>query len=89
MTIDAERRVEELLAENRRLRAELEVKEQHAARAMASFQQRSLLMEITRQQNEDLDRLAAELARAKKVEEERAREINVAYDLIKKARNFS
>ncbi len=78
MTIDAERRVEELLAENRRLRAELEVKEQHAARAMASFQQRSLLMEITRQQNEDLDRLAAELARAKKVEEERAREIEAA-----------
>jgi CheY-like chemotaxis protein/nitrogen-specific signal transduction histidine kinase len=35
-------------------------------------------MEITRQQNEDLDRLAAELARAKKVEEERAREIEAA-----------
>ncbi|HEX5064317.1 MAG TPA: response regulator [Kofleriaceae bacterium] len=78
MTVDAERRVEELLAENRRLRAEIEVKEQHAARAMASFQQRALLMEITRQQNEDLDRLAAELARAKKVEEERAREIEAA-----------
>jgi CheY-like chemotaxis protein len=78
MTIDAERRVEELLVENRRLRAELEVKEAHAARAMASFQQRALLMEITRQQNEDLDRLAAELARAKKVEEERAREIEAA-----------
>jgi len=78
MTTDAERRVEELLAENRRLRAEIEVKEQHAARAMASFQQRALLMEITRQQNEDLDRLAAELARAKKVEEERAREIEAA-----------
>jgi CheY-like chemotaxis protein len=78
MTIDAERRVEELLAENRKLRAELEIKESHAARAMASFQQRSLLMEITRQQNEDLDRLAAELARAKKVEEDRAREIEAA-----------
>ncbi|HEU4611462.1 MAG TPA: response regulator [Kofleriaceae bacterium] len=78
MTMDAERRVEELLAENRRLRAELEVKESLAARAMASFQQRALLMEITRQQNEDLDRLAAELARAKKVEEERAREIEAA-----------
>jgi CheY-like chemotaxis protein len=78
VTADAERRVEELLAENRRLRADLEVKEAHAARAMASFQQRALLMEITRQQNEDLDRLAAELARAKKVEEERAREIEAA-----------
>ena len=42
---------------------------------MASFQQRALLMEITRQQNDDLDRLAGELARSKKVEEERAREI--------------
>ena len=78
MTVDAEKRVEELLAENRRLRADLEVKEAHAARAMASFQQRALLMEITRQQNEDLDRLAAELSRAKKVEEERAREIEAA-----------
>jgi CheY-like chemotaxis protein/nitrogen-specific signal transduction histidine kinase len=35
-------------------------------------------MEITRQQNEDLDRLAAELARSKKIEEERAREIEAA-----------
>jgi CheY-like chemotaxis protein/nitrogen-specific signal transduction histidine kinase len=35
-------------------------------------------MEITRQQNEDLDRLAAELARSKKLEEERAREIEAA-----------
>ena len=78
MSSEAERRVEELLAENRRLRHELEVKEGLSARAMASFQQRALLMEITRQQNEDLDRLAAELARAKKVEEERAREIEAA-----------
>ncbi len=78
MATEAELRVEELLAENRRLRAELDVKEAHAARAMASFQQRALLMEITRQQNEDLDRLAAELARSKKAEEERAREIEAA-----------
>src|SRR5678816_2981146 len=35
-------------------------------------------MEITRQQNEDLDRLAAELARSKQIEEERAREIESA-----------
>jgi len=67
-------RVEELLAENRRLRQELEQKEALANRALASFQQRALLMEITRQQNEDLDRIAAELARSKKLEEERARE---------------
>ncbi len=78
MTTDAGQRVEELLRENRLLRQELDVKTALAARAVASFQQRTLLMEITRQQNEDLDRLAAELARSKKVEEERAREIEAA-----------
>jgi CheY-like chemotaxis protein/signal transduction histidine kinase len=75
MTVDLALKVEELLAENRKLRQDLEARSVVAARAMASFQQRALLMEITRQQNEDLDRLAAELSRAKKLEEERAREI--------------
>ncbi|TMQ06723.1 MAG: response regulator [Deltaproteobacteria bacterium] len=78
MTTDLGQKVEELARENRQLREELEIKAALAARAVASFQQRTLLMEITRQQNEDLDRLAAELARAKKVEEERAREIEAA-----------
>jgi CheY-like chemotaxis protein/signal transduction histidine kinase len=78
MTVDLGQRVEELLRENRLLREELEAKTALATRAVASFQQRTLLMEITRQQNEDLDRLAAELARAKKIEEERAREIEAA-----------
>ncbi|HEU4726678.1 MAG TPA: response regulator [Kofleriaceae bacterium] len=78
MTADLGQRVEELLRENRMLRQELEAKAALAARAVASFQQRTLLMEITRQQNEDLDRLAAELARSKKIEEERAREIEAA-----------
>lgn len=78
MTADLAQRVEELLRENRMLRQELEAKTVLAARAVASFQQRTLLMEITRQQNEDLDRLAAELARSKKIEEERAREIEAA-----------
>jgi CheY-like chemotaxis protein/signal transduction histidine kinase len=76
--IDLGARVEELLRENRMLRQELDAKAALAARAVASFQQRTLLMEITRQQNEDLDRLAAELARSKKIEEERAREIEAA-----------
>ena len=70
--------IEELTAENARLRQELEAKTAVAAKALASFQQRALLMEITRQQNEDLDRLAAELSRAKKVEEVRAREIEAS-----------
>jgi CheY-like chemotaxis protein len=77
-TTDMAQRLEELIAENRQLRRDLETKEALAARAVASFQQRTLLMEMTRQQNEDLDRLAAELARAKKVEEERAREIEAS-----------
>ena len=78
MTADAAARVEELLVENRRLKIELDAAKATAARALATFQQRALLMEITRQQNEDLDRLAAELSRAKKVEEARAREIEAA-----------
>jgi CheY-like chemotaxis protein len=78
VTADLGQRVEELLRENRMLRQELDAKAALAARAVASFQQRTLLMEITRQQNEDLDRLAAELARSKKIEEERAREIEAA-----------
>jgi signal transduction histidine kinase len=78
MTADLGQRVEELLCENRLLRQQLEAKAALAARAIASFQQRTLLMEITRQQNEDLDRLAAELARSKKIEEERAREIETS-----------
>jgi CheY-like chemotaxis protein/signal transduction histidine kinase len=78
MTVDAAQRVEELLAENRKLKQELDAKSAVAAKALASLQQRALLMEITRQQNEDLDRLAAELSRAKKMEEARAREIETA-----------
>jgi CheY-like chemotaxis protein/signal transduction histidine kinase len=78
MTSDLAQKVEELLRENRLLKQELDAKTALAARAVASFQQRTLLMEITRQQNEDLDRLAAELARSKKIEEERAREIEAA-----------
>ncbi len=78
MTVDAAGRVEELLAENRRLKLELDAKSAIAARALATFQQRALLMEITRQQNEDLDRLAGELSRAKKIEEVRAREIEAS-----------
>ncbi len=65
------RRLEENLDELRRSRA-------MSAQMLASFQQRALQMEITRQQNEELDRFAKELARAKKVEEDRARELETA-----------
>src|SRR5262249_24206565 len=49
-----------------------------AARALASYQQRALQLEIIRHQNEDLDRLASDLAKAKRIEEQRAREIEQA-----------
>ncbi|AKU99081.1 hypothetical protein AKJ09_05745 [Labilithrix luteola] len=75
---DANTRIAELEAENARLKREVENKTAAAQKALASFQQRTLLMEITRQQNEDLDRLAGELVRAKKLEESRAREIEAA-----------
>jgi CheY-like chemotaxis protein len=78
MTAELEKRVAELEAENDRLRKAVDAKSKVAARALASFQQRALHMEIIRQQNEDLDRLASDLARSKRVEEERAREIENA-----------
>ncbi|HVY47738.1 MAG TPA: PAS domain-containing protein, partial [Minicystis sp.] len=72
---------EELEAANARLEANLvELKRTRAlsAKTIASYQQRALQMEIIRQQNEDLDRLAQDLARAKHLEEQRAREIEQA-----------
>ncbi len=61
-----------------RLKDELEVQRALAARAVASYQQRALQMEVIRQQNEDLDRLAMELARSKRAEEERAGQLEEA-----------
>ncbi|HBQ14638.1 MAG TPA: hypothetical protein DEF51_27090, partial [Myxococcales bacterium] len=64
----------DLAEENERLQKELSRQKRLATRALASYQQRALQMELIRQQNEDLDRLAADLARAKRVAEDRARE---------------
>jgi PAS domain S-box-containing protein len=72
---------EELEAANKKLAEGLEeIKRSRSvsARSLASYQQRALQMEIIRQQNEDLDRLATELAIAKRNEEERAREAEAA-----------
>ncbi|HEY6039081.1 MAG TPA: ATP-binding protein, partial [Kofleriaceae bacterium] len=69
---------EQLEATNKRLEENLdELRKSRAvsAQTLASYQQRALQMEVIRQQNEDLDRLAQELGRAKKIEEARAREI--------------
>ncbi|OJH36152.1 response regulator [Cystobacter ferrugineus] len=74
----------ELERANQRLADNLEeLKKSRAvsARTLASYQQRALQMELIRQQNEDLDRLATELAAAKRNEEERAREAESAFRL--------
>jgi PAS domain S-box-containing protein len=68
---EANKRLADNLEELRRSRA-------ISARTLASYQNRALQMEIIRQQNEDLDRLATELAVAKRNEEERAREAEAA-----------
>jgi CheY-like chemotaxis protein/signal transduction histidine kinase len=60
------------------LQQELRKARSISARSVAMYQQRALQMETIRQQNEDLDRLAKDLARSKRAEEERAREIETA-----------
>lgn len=74
-------RIAQLEAEAARLRAEAKSRAAVASRALASYQQRALQMEIIRQQNEDLDRLTAELTHAKAIEEEHARQLETAYRL--------
>lgn len=61
-------------------RAELEAQQSRlvTAKTMAAFQQRALQMELIRQQNLELERLAADLAAAKAVAEERTGELEVA-----------
>jgi rsbT co-antagonist protein RsbR len=87
MSSDLERRIQELEAENERLRKQADAKTKTAARALASYQQRTLHMEIIRQQNEDLDRLANDLAEAKHIEEERTRELTEKLDMIEQQRS--
>lgn len=70
-TSELEKRVAEL-------EAKLAVKTRLASKAVASYQQRALQMEIIRQQNEDLDRLATDLAQAKGIAEERAKDVEHA-----------
>ncbi len=69
---------DDLKAELAQVREELAVQRSLAARAIAGYQQRALQMEVIRQQNEDLDRLAGELAKSKRAEEERARQLEEA-----------
>lgn len=70
---------EALRARVEALRQEVEAANRKAARAMASYQQHALAMEVIRQKNEELDRLAASLAAAKQAEEDRARELEASH----------
>jgi CheY-like chemotaxis protein len=81
MSRELEARIEQLMAENRKLRDEVAVKSRTLSRALANYQQRALHMDVIRQQNEELDRLAQELAKAKKLEEERAKELAAAHQI--------
>ena len=78
MTASLEERIAQLEAENTRLKQEAATQKALTARAIASYQQRALQMEVIRQQNDDLDRLANELARSKRAEEDRARQLEEA-----------
>ena len=81
MSDESERRIAELIAQTNLLKKENEEKSRLAAHALASYQQRALQMELIRQRNDDLDRLAADLARSKRVEEGRSRELEAAFRL--------
>jgi len=70
--------VTEDITERKRTEDALKRTRELSARTLAGYQRRVLQMEIIRQQNEDLERLSADLVRAKRVEEERAREIEAA-----------
>lgn len=87
MANDHEHRIKELEAENEKLRQQVEVKSRIAARALANYQQRALHMEIIRQQNEDLDRLAMDLEQAKRAEQERARDLEEKLATIEQQRS--
>ena len=77
MTVD----VEALQKRNAELEKQLARQKKLATRALANYQQRALQMEIIRQQNEDLDRLAADLAKAKRVAEDHAKEQEASHRL--------
>jgi PAS domain S-box-containing protein len=56
MSADLNQQIQELQAENQKLREQLEQKTKVAVLALASYQQRALHMETVRQQNEDLQK---------------------------------
>lgn len=73
MSADPQEELAALRAEVAALRQEKEAVARKASRALASFQQHALAMEVIRQKNEELDRLTAELEQARAAEAERAR----------------
>ena len=77
-----QRECEALRAQVSSLREQCEAAEERAMRALAKNQQQTLAMQLIRQKNEDLDRLAAELDQAKRSEATRAQELATTNDQL-------
>ncbi|MCY0994010.1 STAS domain-containing protein [Nannocystis sp. ILAH1] len=77
--------LEALRAEVAALRREKEAAARKATRALASFQQHALAMEVIRQKNEELDRLTAELEQARAAEAERARALELGNEKLRRS----
>lgn len=77
--------VEALRAEVAALRQEKEATARKATRALASFQQHALALEVIRQKNEELDRLTAELEQARAAEAERARALELGNEKLRRS----
>lgn len=85
MSPELPQEVEALRAELAALRQEKEAAARKASRALASFQQHALAMEVIRQKNDELDRLTAELELARAAEAERARALEVNNEKLKRS----
>jgi len=85
MSADLSPDVEALRAEIAALRQEKEATARKATRAMASFQQHALAMEVIRQKNDELDRLTAELELARAAEAERARALELGNEKLQRS----
>ncbi|PCC70171.1 Anti-anti-sigma regulatory factor (antagonist of anti-sigma factor) [Nannocystis exedens] len=85
MSVELPHELEALRAEVAALRQEKEATARKATRAMASFQQHALAMEVIRQKNEELDRLTAELEQARAAEVDRARALELGNEKLRRS----
>jgi anti-anti-sigma regulatory factor len=85
MSAEVPYELEALRAEVAALRREKEATARKATRALASFQQHALALEVIRQKNEELDRLTAELEQARAAEAERARALELGNEKLRRS----